>query len=183
MEKAATLERKQKEFYGWLRDALAKDPYAVAEVVTGQKYNRPSTQTDEEQANPQSELAKYQERLQALEAKLEREEIEKERQAIESELDGAVQKYPELANPFMKSYVKQEYRKLLKQGVEDMSIEDVAFYVAQEYKNQQKDKALTVQKNFETKKAAAPIMTKPAMASSKEKAMTLDEVKKLAGRL
>lgn len=184
MEKAATIERKQKEFYGWLREALAKDPYAVAEVVTGQKFNRPSTQMDEEQVDPaKSELAQYKERLQSLEAKLEREEIEKERQAIESELDTAVQKYPELSNPFMKSYVKQEYRKVLKSGIEDMSIEDVAFYVAQEYRNQQKDKAQTVQKNFETKKAAAPIMTKPAMASNKEKAMTLDDVKKLAGRL
>ncbi len=188
MEKAALLEKKQREFYGWLREALAKDPDQVAEIVTGQKRVRQAQaqateQGQEQTADPRdAELRQYQDRLQKLEAKLEQDEIEKERQAIESELDAAVKKYPELDNPFLKSYVKQEYRKVLKSGVEDMSMEDVAFYVAQEYRNQQAAKAQTVQKQFDNKKQAAPVMTKPAPSSSPKKQMTLDDVKRLAGR-
>lgn len=186
MEKAALAEKKQREFYGWLRSAMETDPMQVYEIITGKKYQgtqAPQVTEQGEVDQRDTQLRHYQERLHSLEAKLEAQEIEKERQAIESELDSAVSKYPELNNPFLKSYVKQEYRKVLKAGVEDMSIDDVAFYVAQEFKNQQVQKAQTIQNKFNEKTKQAPVMTKPTQSSGQgNKKMTLDDVKRLAGR-
>lgn len=187
MEKAALLEKKQKEFYGWLRSALEKDPYKVAEVITGRSFSRGTTEENfsgQDETDPRArELSETRERLQSLEAKLESQEIEKERQAIETELTDAVSKYPELNNPFMKSYVKSEYRKVLKAGIEDLSIDDVAFYVAQEYKNQKAAQAKEAQKRFNEKKNRAPINTRPSAATGGDEQSGIDYARKLAGRI
>lgn len=189
MEKAALLEKKQREFYGWLRSALEKDPMQVAEVITGRKFSRgtqgeQSQDFNQEEIDPRErQLAETRERLQSLEAKLESQEIEKERQAIESELTSAVSKYKELDNPFMKSYVKNEYRKVLKAGIEDLSIDDVAFYVAQEFKNQQSAKTKSVQQKFQEKQNRSPINTRPAGSTGGGDSQSgIEYARKLAGR-
>lgn len=191
MEKAAGLEKKHREFYGWLKGAVEKDPIAAAEIILGRKLSSPGKQMNaqvEGDAQPEQDpldlkLRERDDRIQKLEERLEREEIEKERKLIETELDDAVKKYPELDNQFLRSYVKSEYRKALKNGVDDLAIEDVAFFVQQQWKEEQAKKTQAVQKNFEEKKQKSPVITKPAQGSGNAKKMTLDDVKKLAGRI
>jgi hypothetical protein len=187
MERAALAEKSQKQMYSQLIQAADKDIYALYEVLTGKKHphatqfqNNGTQETA--QVDPRDlELREYKERLSALEAARENEAVEKERVAIENELGEAVKKYPELDSPYMKHFVKSEYRKALMNGI-DLSLDDVAFYVSQDVKksNAEKQKA-TVQKIEENKKRA-PVITPPAGGNGK-KAMTLEDVKKLAGRI
>lgn len=185
MEKAAAIEKKQREFYGWLRGALEKDPHAVAEVITGKKFQAQQAQSQEqEQTDPRDmKVSELESQVSSLMERLEAQDVEKERQLIEKELGDAVSKYPELDNTFLKSYVKQEYRKALQNGLEDLSIDDVAFYVAQQWKETQAKKVQTAQQKFEDTKQKAPVTTKPAQGSGAKKPMSLEDVKKLAGRV
>lgn len=186
MERAAAVEKKQREFIGWLREALEKDPYQVAEMVTGKKFQRKMDEQaieSQEQIDPREvKVRELESQVSALMEKLEAQDVERERQAIEQELNDAVKKYPELDNPFLKSYVKQEYRKALINGLHDLTIDDVAFYTAQEWRRSQAEKTKVVQQKFEENKKTAPVVTKPAQGSGAGKPMTLEDVKRLAGR-
>lgn len=187
MNKAALIEKKQREFYGWLQEALAKDPLQVAEIITGKKYQAAQQASPngeaQEQLDPRDlKIRELEEKYGTLAQRIEQEEVEKERQVIQQEITAAVKKYPELDSPYLQSYVKQEYRKALMNGVTDLSIEDVAFYVAQDVKNREAQKLKATQERFEEKKKQAPVVTAPGAASGKTKSMTLDDVKRLAGR-
>jgi hypothetical protein len=189
MEKAAMVEKKQREMYGQLVKAAETDVFALYEVLTGKKHPYASgvAQQNGQQQNAQEmdprdlKLREYEEKLTRIEQKIEGEEIEKERQAIETELSSAVKKYPELDSPYLKHFVKSEYRKALINGLE-LSLEDVAFYVAQDVKQQAAAKQKATVQKLEENKKRAPVITPPSGGEAK-KPMSLEDVKRLAGRI
>jgi hypothetical protein len=186
MEKAASLEKKQKELYGQLVQAAESDPYALYEVLTGKKHPHASTaqqpQAQGQELDPRDQKIKeYESKLAKIEQRLEQEDIAKEREAVESELTEAVKKYPVLDSPYLKHFVKAEYRKALINGL-DYTLEDVAFHVAQDYKAQEAQRVKATQQKLEENKKRAPVITAPGVKGDGKKPMTLDDVKRLAGR-
>lgn len=189
MQERAELERKQKDFFARLIQGLEQDPAATFEALTGKKAPFASqrmaeaTAPEGQEANPvELRLRQTEERLQSLLQQQEMAAIEKERQLIEQELEESSKKFPEISTPWLKSYVKQQYRALLQQGITDMTIEDVSFLVAEEVKKQNAERqAALVQKVDENKKKSVVIAPKGTGQEGK-KPMTLDDVKRLAGR-
>jgi hypothetical protein len=190
MEKAAALEKKHKELYAQLQQTAEKDPYLLYQVLTGKTHpkamnaapQQATAQGDQSADDPRDiELREYKEKLSRIEQRLEQEDIERERKAVENELNDAVKKYPELDSPFLKSYVKSEYRKALLNNA-DMSLEDVAFLVAQEHKRYEAQRSKVTQQKLEANKQKAPVIAPPSGGGTSKKEMTLEDVKRLAGR-
>lgn len=188
MERAAATEKKHKELQSTLREAAEKDVFTLYQALTGKRH--PLADQGAPKATPQQsgeidprdvQLREYEEKLSRIEQRLEKEDIERERQLVEQELGDAVKKYPELDSPYLKSYVKSEYRKALVNGL-DMSLEDVAFYVAQEHKQWNAQKQKATQQKLEANKQKAPVIAPPSDGGSQKGPMTLDDVKRLAGR-
>lgn len=186
MEKAAMTEKKQREMYSQLVKAAETDVFALYEVLTGKKH--PNAMQQHQAMQGQSDvdpkdlkLREYEEKLNRIEQRIEAEEIEKERQAVETELSDAVSKYPELDSPYLKHFVKSEYKKALVNGL-DLSLDDVAFYVAQDVKKSSQDKQRAIAGKMEDNKKRAPVIAPPPGAKV-EKPMSLEDVKRLAGRI
>ena len=188
MQKAANVEKKQKEMYGQLVQAAEKDIFSLYEVLTGKKHPYSTQQQNgavrqEQEVDPRDQkLREYEEKISRIEQRFEQEEIEKERHAVETELTDAVTKYPELNNPYLKHYVKSEYRKALINGL-DLSLEDVAFYVAQDYRQQNAEKSKSLNEKLDYNKKRAPVIAPPSGGDKGKKPMTLEDVKRLAGRI
>lgn len=186
MERAAQTEKKQREMYSQLVKAAETDVYALYEVLTGKKH--PSAMQQNNNAVTQQDLdprdlklREYEEKLSRIEQRIEAEEVEKERQAVETELADSIKKYPELDTPYLKHYIKAEYRKALVNGI-DLSLDDVAFYVSQDVKKSEQEKAKATSMKLEENKKRAPVIAPPPGAKE-SKPMTLDDVKRLAGRI
>lgn len=190
MERAALLEKKQKDMYGQLVSAAKKDVFALYEVLTGEKHPYANGQQPQqngavqvqEQPDPRDvELQQTKQKLQTIEQRLEAEDVERERKAIDNELSEATKKYPELDSPYLQHFVKSEYRKALQNGL-DLSLEDVAFYVAQDVKEREQKKQKAINSSMDENKKRAPVITPPAAKGNGSKSMTLEDVKRLAGR-
>lgn len=188
MERAAATEKKHKELISSLRETAEKDPFLLYQALTGKIH--PKAGLGAQQATPDqsqaedprdAKLREYEEKFSRIEQRLEQEDIERERQAVEKELADAVKKYPELESPFLKSYVKSEYRKALVNGL-DTTLEDVAFLVAQENKQWIAKSQKATQEKLEANKQKAPVIAPPSTGGSQKKEMTLEDVKRLAGR-
>jgi hypothetical protein len=186
MQKAAALEKKQKDLYAKMREAATQDPESFLEVITGQRRQQATQQQStnaDHQTDPRDlEFANTKQELAQIKQRLEHEDIERERVAIEKELGDAVGKYPEFNSKLFKTFVKQQYYQTLKSGMEDVTLEDIAFLAAQELREEQGQKQKTVTQKLEENKKRAPVITPPGSSSGHSKAMTLDDVKKLAGR-
>lgn len=191
MEKAALLEKKQRETYSQLKEAAEKDVFTLYQILTGKVHpnaslaasQKTTAQGASEQFDPKDlQLREYEEKLSRIEQRLEQEDIERERQAVESELSDAVKKYPELDSPYLKSFVKSEYRKALLNGSEH-SLEDIAFLVAQDFKRYEQQKSKATQQKLEANRNKAPVIAPASKGSASNKEMTLDDVKRLAGRM
>lgn len=195
MKKAADLERKHRELYQSLVQAAEKDPYALAEVLTGKPrpHSQVATSKTIAQQEPDSaadprdqhlrtleeRLAASEQRAKELQDRFEQQDIERERQLVEQELNDAVKKFPDLDTKFLRAAVKSEYAKALKNGL-DMSLEDVAFYVAQEHKAEQAQRQKAVNQKLEENKKRAPVIAPPA-GGKEAKTATFDDAKRLAG--
>lgn len=191
MQEKAESERKQKDFFAKLVQGLEQDPAATYEALTGKKPSF-SVQRSEQAAaghetndpsNPlELRLRQTEERLQNLLQQQELASVDQERQLVEKELSDASAKFPELNTPWLKSYVKQQYKSLLQQGVYDMSIDDVAFLVAEDVKSQNANKHKTLVQQVDKNKERAVISAPRGTGQESKKPMTLDDVKRLAGR-
>lgn len=181
MEYAASLEKKQKAFYAQMVETATKNPQALIEALTGKRYMQQSTpQATDAQEDPRDmKLKEYEEKISRIEQKFEADEIEKERNAIATELEAAVKKYPELNTPYHSSFVKDQYRRALKAGL-DHSLEDIAFLVAQDVKAHDVQKRKELDTKLEENKQKAPVITGPAGGKLKP-AGGLEYARKLAG--
>jgi hypothetical protein len=192
MEKAAALEKKQKDLYAQLRTAAEKDPDGFLEVITGKRRNlanpaAPKKATALDEANGgdpkdlelkeyyEAQLRERDERLSRLEQRLEQEDVERERKLVAD----AIKKYPVLNTKHLKAYVQSQYRQALVNGLE-LSLEDVAFYVSEEVKQEQQARQKTVTKKLEENNKRAPVFTPPAPGSVKKKG-TLEDSLQLGG--
>jgi ribosomal protein L22 len=198
MERAAQTEKKAKEAFQKLIETAKQNPVEVlkilnpdfdASTLTHRQAQAAATEavkgTEGKEAGIDPRDQKIQElekRYQSVAEVLEKQEIEKERQAIETELTEAVKKYPELDNKIFKAHVKTQYRQALANGIEDLTIDDVAFHVAQEIREM---KAAEEKKKLETAKEnrkRAPVSTHQGGSSGEKKAgYTFDEIRKMAG--
>lgn len=184
-QKAAQLDKKARETFMQLVQAAKDDSmWMMARRQFNPEFNPQGqfSQGQAEAAQTQDPLNPIVEELNRVKAQLEQQEVEKERQAIEKEISDAVAKFPNLKSKWMQKYVRDEYRSLLLNGVTEYSIEDVAFQVNQEFEQerqaQQKSRIETLEKN----KERAPVTTTPARGGNQSRAMTREEIRKLAGR-
>ena len=196
MQEAAELKNQTQKAYKELLELANKDPDGLIRALNPnynpqlQSPTRTSMGTSQRDnvtdVDPRDlELRTVKEELSSLKTSLERQEIEAELKVIEKELTEASEKYGVLkGNMFAKEYVKQEYRKALQTpGMEHVTIDDVAFHVAQEMKSMQSAADKAKRESIEQKRKQAPVSVVSAGVESPQKAMSLDEVKKLAGRM
>lgn len=195
MKKAAELEKKHRELYQQLVQAAEKDPDALAEVLTGKRRPQPQVATSKTTAQVEAEHAQdprdqhlrmleqelqlSKQELSEIKQRFEQQDIERERQAVEQELNDAVKKFPELESKVNRAYVKSEYARALKNGL-DMSLEDVAFYVAQDIKAENTARAKATTQKLEMNSKRAPVIAPPA-GGKEVKERTFDDAKRLAG--
>lgn len=193
LEKAAATEKKAQETLRKLQDAASKDPEGLIQILTGNANWRAQMQQaakSEQANNPGASTADLENRIRQqmqaeygpLKDKLEAMEVEKERQLVNQELDTAVKKFPELDTPIHRDLVKQYYARALKNGLTDIDLEDVAFHVSQELKQYSQAQQKKVVEKLEDNKRRAPVVTRSG-GKDADAAMTIDDVKRLAGRM
>lgn len=191
MSEAASLKKQVNEAYQQLLDLAKSDPEGLIRTLNpnyqgsnGQSQRTPteSNSVADNQQDPRDyELRTLREEMAAIKSFHENQQIQNERQAIESELGEAETKYSVLkGNKFAMNYIKSEYRKALMNNA-DASIDDIAFHVAQEIKNERSQSLANSQKRNEQKRNQAPITVGAAPSGSAAKEMTFDEVKRIAG--
>lgn len=189
MERAAAVEKSAKDAYNKLLKAAESDPEGLLEVLNPNYKRRQAPQAGE---SPTQDPAAAREqgpdprdlRIQKLEEHFENQEVEKERTAIASELDAAVKQFPILDDPIYRDHVKAQYRRHLQNGIEDISIEDVAFHVAQQLEERKVQAEKAKVERLKEKSRTAPVGSQGASsAGGSGKGMTRADVLKLAGRV
>lgn len=188
LEESAAIKKKAADSYKQLMELAHRDPIGLLRTLNPnfepQSFGlRNATQGQEfETEDPRD--GKIRELEAKLNSVLERDEkaaIHSERLAIESELEAAAKKYPVLADEVYREYVKAQYHKALANDM-DVTIDDVAFHVAEKLKDSQKRKLSEQQRRLEERRKNAPISTVPSGQGSGQRQMTREEVRKLAGR-
>lgn len=185
MQEAAEVKKRAEDAYSQLLDLAKKDPEGLLRALNP-NYAPQSQQQRQDQvtdADPRDlKIQELERKLGEFSSVLEQQQVEEERKLINKELDDAVTKYTVLkGDKFALNYVKSEYRKALMQGL-DVSIDDVAFHVSQELQELRNQKVQETQKRFEQKRKNAPVTAVSTGSESSSKPMSLDEVKRLAGR-
>lgn len=186
MERAAETEKKAKAAYQKMMEYAAKDPYGLIEMLNPQ-WKRPQSSG---QSDPQQqEVDPRDQRIADLESKLnpllehqEQAAIQAERQAIDKEYSDAVKDYQWKSDPFVKEKVFSLYRKYLNAD-QDVSLEDVAFYVDQEWKQYNRSKETALKTKVTESKKRAPISATPAGGAGTQTPKSFDDIRKLAGML
>ena len=190
MQEAADIKKRSEAAYSQLLELAQKDPETLIRALNP-NYNPQSQQTQRQDQNvadvdPRDlkiqQLEQRLGKLDQLEKAYEEQQVEKERAAIAQELEQAETKYPILkGDKFAINFIKAEYRKALQSGL-DVSLDDVAFHVSQELQDLRQTKAQQTQQRLEQKRKQAPVNVVASGAESAAKSMSLDDVKKLAGR-
>lgn len=185
-EQAASVEKKAKETFSQMVHAAQTDPVGLIKLLnpgfTGfdnatQKGADGETQTE---ANPlEHKLTALERKLAQYEEGLERQAVAEERKLIEGELEAAVKSYPVLNNKIFKDYVKSQYANALRKGM-DVSLDDVAFHVANEVKMQRAEEEKSKMTRIEENRKKAPVGSVPGAAGT-AKPMTREDVMRLAG--
>lgn len=197
MERAAQTEKKAKDAYQKLLKAAQEDPVGLLRVLNPTFDASQLTKSQQRQAageaargaaeadqiDPRDQKIKeLEQRYQSVAEVIEKQEIENERKVIESELEEAIKKYPVLNNKIFRAHVKTQYRQALANGLEDLSIDDVAFHVAQEIQDMKAAEEKAKIEKAKENRRRAPVSTPTGGTGEKKSGMTLEEVKKLAGR-
>lgn len=197
-QKAAETERKSREFYGRLTEGAKNDPEGVIRLLLGQpswKFGAKPTRTGgaatadgrsteggaTEDPRDQ-EIQELKGQVQKLLQGDEERQLEQERNAFTQELEDAVKSYPILDSKYYREYVKSEYRKSLMKGAE-VSVDDVAFSVAEEIKELQANKDQERNQRLKNNRERATVTGRTGGDTGGEKAMSRDDVRRLAGRL
>lgn len=192
MEKAKALEKKQADTYQQLMDLATRDPEGLIRIFNPQ-WNGSAKQAQQIQAGqPQDQseandprdhkIRELEQRYQSVAEKLEAQEIAKERSMIESEIQSAVKQFPILGDEMHQEFLKFQYAKALKQGL-DVTMEDVAFHVAQKLEATRQAKNQQIKQRIEEKRKKAPVVGTAAPEGTGKKTMSLEDVKRLAGRI
>lgn len=191
-QRAAETEKKAKEFYGRLIENATADPIGLIRVLRGDpnwQFQSPNNggqnhgQPDEELDPREAKIRELEQRLNKYEGTIEQQEIMAEQKAIQAELDEAVNKYSVLKNDkYAIAFIKSEYKKALQNGI-DVTIDDVAFQIAQDRQESRQKEVQEKQKRIEQKRKQAPVTTAPGAPAKNSKGMSREEVMRLAGRI
>jgi hypothetical protein len=196
MEKAAAVEKKAQQTLVELREAAMRDPEGLIEILTGRTRRaagpaKPGTTTQgAEPSQPDPRDARIDElnsKVGSLEEVLERQAIAEERKQIENELTDAQKRYPELEDDAVKLFVKTEYARALKNGL-DVTLDDVAFHVAQQRRELATKKDKEKQQKLLENNKRAPVSSipggkEPSGSGRKPGESGIDYAKRLAGRM
>ncbi len=185
LQEAAQVRKQVQDNYKKLVSLAQTNPEGLIEVLTGRKSTAGQSQA-ETSRQQQAEERGYDPRdaeIQELKTKIEARELAEERKAIETELNSAVSKYPELDNEIYKDYVKSQYAKALRQGAEDITMEDVAFIVSQQVRQKQVQSVREKQQKIKERRDRAPVTVPPGHKAEKSTELDMDAVKRLAGRM
>jgi hypothetical protein len=185
MQEAATIKKQVADNYKKLTQLAHTNPQGLLEILTGKKA--------EAGLSPQADVAPRQSEtrgldprdaeIQELKQRIEARELAEERKQIDTELSDAVSKHPELNNQIYREYVKSQYAKALRQGMEDVTIADIAFMVSQELKQQQAAQLKAKQQKIKERRDRAPVAVSPGYKAEKSESLDLEAVKRLAGRM
>lgn len=191
MQRASDVEKKARTFYGQLIEAAKTSPEDLIRSLTGDpnwrfhptKSGQSLDQQDQDIDPREAKIQELEQRLSRFEKSDEQKAIDSERAAIAQEIAEVETKYPVLkGNKFAITHIKSEYKKALMNG-SDLSIDDVAFYVAQELKESQQKQVQEKQKRIEQKRKNAPVSAAPGTPGGERKEMSIDDVKRIAGLL
>lgn len=197
MQEKAQTEQKFKAFMGQLRSAAEKDPYELAEILTGKRLQRPhqnsqgQAQTEENQENidPRylqlmQKLEQQDQQIKELSGDRETRLVQQELQAIENEYSDVEKQFPELkGDKFKKQYIKDMYAKELRGGNEFITLEDIAFEVVMELRDEKKLQEKEMKARDQAKRAKTVLTTQQGSngKSTEKKFRSFDDVRKEFG--
>ncbi len=198
MEEAAQIRKSAEGTLKKLLEAASKDPEGLISVLNP-RYQRgtlgaakaateqdPALQGDPV-AQRISEIEQrfneaLEERTKPLMQMFEQMQVQEEKQALTKEYEGVCQKFPVFKNKVEKEYLLNRYRSSLEQEL-DLSFEDVAYYTFKEIEEARAESLKpTVQKQQENMRKA-PVSVRPAAAGEKKGFDSIDDVKRLIGRI
>lgn len=192
MEKAAEVERNAQRAYQEFMEAIQRDPESLIKhfrpewTPTSTAAQATSTTPQAGQGDPrlmqfEQMLQQQRNELQATKQELQSFHVERAKQEIAVEMDAAIKKFPVLNNEINKHYVKAQYKAALADKL-PVSIEDIAFIVAQQLEQEKLAQVQNNQKKLEENRKKAPVSTPPAgLSAKKETPKSFDDVRKMAG--
>lgn len=192
LERAATIEQKAKSTYSRIVELAETDPEGLLRTLNpkfkglssraAQPAKGGQGQGEEQDQDPSAaRIAELEERLRTSEDRFEQMDIDAERKAIEGEIDAAAKEYPEIQDKIVRQYVKAQYKSQLQKGLTNVTLEDVAFHVAQEIREKRTQEAKDKQARLKTNRDKAPVNAVPGAGG--DKPMSREDVYKLAGRI
>lgn len=193
MERAAQVEKKAKDAYQELLRAAQHDPEGLIKILNptwqgfqprgakAQQHGDVEAQAD--QGDPRDAVIEELRReVQTLKGSVEDREIAEERNRVETEITDAVKQFPILDNPIYRDHIKTQYARHLRNGIENITIEDVAFHVAQQIQELRQAEEKQRKTKIEEKRRKAPVSGVPGDSEPSEPG-GLEYAKKLAGRI
>lgn len=112
---------------------------------------------------------------------LEQYELERERQSLDKEFGEVTDKFPVFKGRVEKQFLMSQYRAALEQET-NLSLEEVAFIASRELEEERKESMRIKAERAQQLRQKAPVTTRPAGGEPK-KEMTLEDVKRIAGRM
>jgi len=190
MERAVDIEKKANATYQQILELAKSDPKGLIRMFNPDyagEQSRGQSQDDQDEdasGDPRDTVIKeLKADVERLKGSYEQRGVAEEKAAIASELKTAIGAYPEFKDDpeYFTDKVKMEYRKLLNSGVFNVSIDDVAFTLAQNQKDKKTKQAQEAVKRHAQTKQNATVSGLPSGGSGQSKGMSRDDVRKLAG--
>lgn len=196
LERAAQTEKNAKRAYAELVQQAKADPEGLIRIFnpTWQPSNRaaqsmpPQGYGQGEQAESAQDfdpkeamIRELEQKLSSVESRLEKQDLDQERKVIETELENAVKAFPVLDNEIHREYVKAQYARHLKNGLDNITIEDVAFHVSQQVQ-EMKEKEMKARKaRLDDNRRRAPVSSVPGDVGKEAQPSSFDDVRRIAG--
>lgn len=189
-EDAKQIEKSAQTVLEQIRQKARENPEGLIRIFnpnwqggTSQAQGRESTeaQRGEGQDNPwQRKYEELDQRYQQLEQRFEQQDVEAERAKLQSEFTEVESKYPIFKDKATMAYLKSEYAKALRQGME-IDLEDVAFTLAQDLQKSRAEKIQSQQKRKDMNRQRAPVSAQPSAAKTSGGFDSFEDVKKSLG--
>lgn len=192
MAKAAELEKKAASTYQQILKAAREDPEGLLAVLNPSYKPRSKSDPNEgdgldTQVDPRDlKIKELEAKVGKFESFLEQQDVERARQEIENEFAEAEKKFPSIKSPIHKEYIRSQYRKYLNQGVTNISIEDLAFQLDQQVKEEQQAQMKAKRERLEAQRKNAPVPSVPGsdqVSDRRAEESGIEYAKRLAGRM
>ena len=189
-KEAERVQQSAKQVYSQLIEYAKRDPEGLIRVLNpkyqGAQSSSPRLEDDGTE-QPQGfdpreqKIAELEERLQKWESAQEAQADAEEKKAMEAEFAEAKTKFPRFNHPASYAYLRDQYRKAIINGL-DLSIDDVAYMVDDKLAKFEAGSTQSKVQRYEKNRERSPVSSVSAGLGKKGE-MTLDDVKRLAGRL